>query len=71
MVKKIVFGLFSLGMCFLLSFQLPDKEVKKFMLLFRARTPMMGLFKNPWLLLKLHNKLFGLQNNLALKVLLR
>ncbi|MFN5022037.1 MAG: right-handed parallel beta-helix repeat-containing protein, partial [bacterium] len=29
MVKKIVFGLFSLGMCFLLSFQLPDKDVKK------------------------------------------
>lgn len=47
MVKKIVFGLFSLGICFLLSFQLPDKEVKKIYVALQGKDSNDGSFQKP------------------------
>ena len=47
MVKKIVFALFSLGICFLMSFQIPEKEVKKFYVALQGKDSNDGSFQNP------------------------
>ena len=47
MVKKIVFALFSLGICFLMSFQIPEKEVKKFYVALQGKDSNDGSFQKP------------------------
>ena len=47
MGRKIVFGLFFLVISFLLSFQLPDKEVKKFYVAFQGKDSNDGSFQKP------------------------
>ena len=48
MGRKIVFGLFFLGISFLLSFQLPDKEVRKIYVALQGKDSNDGSFQKPF-----------------------